>query len=128
MSKQEYTGINIQWPISEDIVSGKKTIETRTYPIPQKYLNQKMVLVETPGKHGVFKARITAIIIFTDCFKYQSKKDFYKDSSKHLVTKGSKWAWRDKAKWAWKVEVVKKLKTPVICKTKGIIYRKNILI
>ena len=30
--KKSYVGINIQFPISQLIVDGKKTIETRTYP------------------------------------------------------------------------------------------------
>lgn len=99
MSKKTYTGINIQWPISELILSGQKTIETRTYPIPKKYLNQEMLMIETPGKNGKFKARIVAIIKFTDCFRYKNKKDFYKDSHKHFVTSSSEWAWGTKSKY-----------------------------
>ena len=107
MSKS-YTGINIQWPISEDILSGSKTIETRTYPIPEKYINQDMLLIETPGKKGKFKSRITAIIRFTDSKEYKNKSDFYKDVDKHLVTKDSEWAWKNKKKYGWNVVIVKK--------------------
>ena len=110
MEKKLYTGINIQWPISQSILSERKTIETRTYPLPLKYLNQEMLLVETPGAKGKFKARIIAIIKFTACFKYKSKKSFYEDYYQHLVDKESPWAWRDKEKYGWKVEVVKEIK------------------
>ena len=106
MSKKTYTGINIQWPISQDILSGKKTIETRTYPIPEKYLNVEMAMIETPGKHGKFKARVVAIIKFTDYFQYKSKKSFYADKDKHLVTPDSPWAWQDKEKWGWKLQII----------------------
>lgn len=123
---KSYTGINIQWPISELILSGKKTIETRTYPIPKKYLNVEMILVETPGKEGKFKARATAIIKFTSCFEYKNKTEFYKDSKKHFVKKGSAWEWKDKAKWGWKVEIVKKISPSFEVSSKGIIYRSNI--
>ncbi len=112
MSEKTYTGINIQYPISLLIIDGKKTIETRTYPIPEKYLNQKMLLIETPGKEGKFKARIIAIIKFTKCFQYKTKKEFYAQSDKHCVTKDSIWAWRDGEKWGWDVSIIKKVNPP----------------
>jgi hypothetical protein len=113
MTKRTYTGINIQWPITELILSGRKTIETRTYHIPEKYLNQEMLMVETPGKKGKFKARIVAIIKFTECFEYKNKKEFYKDSKNHCVTPDSEWAWLDKKKFGWKIELIKKIATPI---------------
>lgn len=104
-------GINIQWPISQQILDGSKTIETRTYEIPQKYIGKEMVLIETPGKTGKFKARGIAIIIFEDCFKYKNKTSFYKDVDLHKVQKGSIWDWKDKPKFGWKVKVVYKFQT-----------------
>lgn len=112
MPKKTYSGINIQWPISELILSGKKTIETRTYPIPPHYLNKEMILIETPGKKGKFKARMRGIIVFTDCFEYKSKAAFYRDSKKHCVTPDSEWAWKDKPKWGWEVSVRKVFDNP----------------
>jgi hypothetical protein len=112
--KLKYTGINIQYPISELILNGKKTIETRTYPIPKKYMGKDMLLVETPGKNGKFKARVIAIIKFDDCFLYSSSYLFYKDKSKHHVDPSSKWAWTDsKPKWGWLISYCKPLKTEV---------------
>lgn len=129
MSKTSYTGINIQWPISEYITSGKKTIETRTYPIPKQYLNEEMLLVETPGPKGKFKARITAIIKFTNCFKYKTKKSFYEDTPKHLVEKNSPWAWKDKEKWGWEVEIIKVISpSKPVGNKRGIVYRKGLKI
>lgn len=128
MRKKIYTGINIQWPISQEILSGKKIIETRTYPIPDKYIGQDMLLIETPGKSGGFKARAIAIIKFTSCFKYKDKESFYADSEKHLVTRDSKWSWKYKAKYGWIVEVLEELKEPVPIKQGGIIYRTAIKI
>lgn len=123
-----YTGINIQWPISEEITSGRKTIETRTYAIPEKYLNQEMLLIETPGKIGKFKARGVAIIKFTGCIEYKNKKHFYADLNKHLVDKKSEWAWTDKVKFGWQVELVKKLSPPIDLSSlrKGIVFTKDI--
>lgn len=122
-----YVGINIQWPISQDILIGKKTIETRTYPLPEKYLNQELVLIETPGLEGKFKARIIAIIKFTNCYRYKDKLEFYKDVNLHLVEKESIWAWKDKPKFGWRVEVVKKLSQPItVNKRKGIVFTKDL--
>jgi len=123
MSNQLYTGINIQWPISQDIASGQKVVETRTYPIPEIYLNKEMLLVETPGPKGKFKARIIAIIKFTECHEYKNKKEFYNDSKKHLVTKDSPWAWKDKKKFGWKVEFIKEISPPQEVTQRGIVYR-----
>ena len=119
MTTKTYTGINIQYPISQLIIEKKKTIETRTYPIPPNYLGQEMALIETPGKTGKFKARIIAIIKFTDCFQYKNKKEFYAQSNLHCVTPDSIWAWYDGEKWGWPVEVIKILQTPIELKKRG---------
>ena len=126
MNRKSYTGINIQWPISQDILTGKKTVETRTYPLPSQYLNQEMLLIETPGPKGKFKARMVAIIKFTQCFEYKNEKAFYADYSRHLVDKNSPWAWKDKNKWGWIVELLRKLKMQRPCPRKGIVYTRNL--
>jgi len=69
---KKLTGINIQFPISRLILSGEKTVETRTYPIPEHYINQELAIIETPGRDGDFKARIVGTIIFSGCFRRQS--------------------------------------------------------
>jgi len=127
MPKKMYTGINIQYPISKLILEGKKTIETRTYPIPSKYLNNEMLMIETPGKNGTFAARIVAIIKFTECFQYKSKNKFHKDILKHHVQVDSLWDWKNKAKWGWRIGTLKVLRKKVLlsCR-KGIVYTKNI--
>lgn len=127
-SKKTYTGINIQYPISQMILNGIKTIETRTYPIPKKFLNKEMAFIETPGKNGKFKARVIAIITFTDCFQYKNKKEFYADIKRHCVSTDSDWAWNDGEKWGWKFKIIYVFKTPIPCTSRGIIYRKNIII
>lgn len=127
MSEKTYTGINIQYPISQLILEGKKTVETRTYPIPEKYLNQEMLLIETPGKEGKFKSRIVAVIKFTKCFQYKTKKEFYSQSDKHCVTKDSAWAWSNGEKWGWNVSVLKKIDPPqTYLGKKGIKFTLNI--
>ena len=127
MSIKTFTGINIQYPISRLIIEKKKTIETRTYPIPKAFLGQELALIETPGKTGKFKARAIAVIKFTECFQYKSKKEFYSQANLHCVTPDSVWAWHDGEKWGWVVEVIKILPEPVeLTNQRGIVYRKGI--
>jgi hypothetical protein len=129
MAKKNYSGINIQYPISRLILDCKKVIETRTYPIPSCYVGQEMALIETPGKQGNFKARVVAIIKFGPSFKYVSKKNFYADSARHCVTPDSPWAWNDsKEKWGWPILDIVILRNAIPLKKRtGIVYSKNIV-
>lgn len=122
------TGINIQYPISRLILSGEKTIETRTYPIPEHYIGKELAIIETPGQNGNFSARIIGTVIFSRCFLYRGKAAFYNDVKRHHVTPDSPWRWNnDKPKWGWEISKVKRLKhfiPPPI--RRGIVYTKDI--
>jgi hypothetical protein len=126
--KSALTGINVQFPISQLIVDGTKTIETRTYPIPKKYLNVPLVIIETPGKLGKFKSRAIGIVIFINCFEYESEVTFYEDVNRHRVERNSPWRWiKGKKKWGWVVGVVTPLQEPQnISQKKGIVFTKGI--
>ncbi len=128
--KHLYTGINIQFPISQLILSREKTVETRTYRMPDKFLNQDMVMIETPGPTGKFKSRIVAIIRFEESFQYKSGKDFYRDIDRHKVTEDSAWAYDpNKGKWGWPVKVLKRFKEPIpLVKRIGIRFTREICI
>lgn len=127
MKRKIIPGINIQWPISELILSGAKTIETRKYPIPQRFIGKKLALIETPGSNGKFKARIRGIIIFDASFEYIDEEEFYKDSMRHKVNPGSKWQWSTSAKkFGWPVRVVKVYARPIPPpKKRGIIFARE---
>ncbi len=124
------TAINIQYPISQLILSGEKVIETRTYPIPKQYVGKELAIVETPGPDGKFKARIVGTIVFSGCFLYSDKNTFYKDIKKHCVSEDSPWRWDDeKPKWGWKIKALMRLERPVPApKRRGIVYTKDIKI
>jgi hypothetical protein len=123
----KYTGINIQFPISQLILEGSKTIETRTYPIPKAFIGKEMIIIETPGKGRDTKARMIGTVVFGESFKYKSKKSFYEDSTKHSVTPDSPWKWVDKPKWGWPILKVKKIDRPFLApKKKGILYTHGI--
>jgi hypothetical protein len=121
-SKKRYTGINIQFPISSLILSGTKTIETRHYPLPKKYINEPLVVIETPGLNGNFKARMVAFITFGESFLYETADKFYKDTKLHHVTKESPWRWvSGKKKYGWPILTITLFKSDIPApKKKGI--------
>lgn len=121
--------INIQFPISQEIVNGNKIIETRTYNIPKGYLNRELFIIETPGK-SKFQARVIGVAKFVRSFKYESKKAFYSDKKRHLVDENSPWAWKEpKGKWGWEIQLIRKFPTPKkFIGKKGIVFSKKISI
>lgn len=122
-------GLNIQFPISRLILSGKKTVETRLYSLPKKYIGKDLLLIETPGSSGTFEARIVGLVRFSECFQYKSKKQFYEDQRRHFVDASSPYAWKDKKKWGWLVEHVEVLPAPILApKRKGIRFTQAIAI
>lgn len=130
----KFPGINIQWPWSELILRGLKTIETRRYRIPEKHIGSPLVLIETPGPRGkteagFSKARAIAIITFSGCYLYPSKRSWENEFSKHRVPEddllyGFK---PNEDKWAWIISSVKPLKnTHSVPRNRGIVFTKPI--
>lgn len=123
-------GLNVQHPWAELLISGKKTVETRTYPIPEKYCEREIYVVETGGDDSSVSAKVVGIIRFGRSFRYQSEKEFYRDSVRHLVDQNSKFAWdSEKDKWGWPVLSVTRLKTPMPApKGRGIVWSSRLSI
>ena len=127
------TGINIQWPWSEYLLKGLKTIETRSYKLPESLKNVELAIIETPGSSGkklagILKARIIGTIIFEDSFEYKTKKQWLSDYSRHLVEPDNRlFAYSTKnEKWGWIVKSTIRLDRSVPPPTKrGIILAKN---
>lgn len=123
-------GINMQWPWSVFLLDGEKTVETRSYPLPEKYRNQPLAMIETPGPRGkkeagITEARITGIITFSDSFQYKTRKQWLADRNRHCVAPddphfGFK---LDKEKWGWVVASVEKFERPLLApKKRGIVF------
>jgi hypothetical protein len=123
-------GINIQWPWSQLLLSGEKTIETRTYAIPEKYIGQELALIETPGPHGkkkagIDKARIIGVICFDASKQYRSKEEWDADRKLHQVdVDDPQYAFKKtKPKHGWPVISVKNLAKPLPApKRRGIVF------
>lgn len=122
-------GINIQTPWSGLLIDGSKTVETRSYHLPFKYLGVELALVETPGKSGRFKSRIIGTITFSESFKYDNKQQWMEDYLRHKVDVADRdYGWGNKPKYGWAVSHIKKFDKPVdITKRKGIIFTTGLL-
>jgi len=123
-------GLNIQAPWSTLLINGQKSVETRSYRLPQRLEGVELALIETPGKSAKFKSRIIGTITFSGCFQYSSKEQWQDDNSRHKVDINDKtYGWKDKPKFGWIVQSVKKFKKPVDPPAKrGIIYANNCLL
>jgi len=122
------TGINIQFPWSQLLIDGEKCVETRSYPLPEKYEGEELALIETPGKSGDFKARIIGTITFSHSFKYPDKNAWMDDYARHLVDKDNEnFGWKeDKDKYGWVVSDVNKFEElQQAPDNKGIIFTHN---
>lgn len=118
-------GINIQQPWADMLINGDKTVETRSYHIPEKYIGETLAVIETPGKKGKFKSRIIGTITFSHSFKYSDKNEWISDYNRHKVNETNKdYGWNDsKNKYGWVVSNVTKLENPVDPpKKRGIIF------
>jgi hypothetical protein len=123
------TGINIQAPWSQFLISGVKTVETRSYPLPKRLEGVELALVETPGKSRKFKSRIIGTITFSHSFKYRNETEWNNDRVRHKVEghNGVDFDWsNDKPKYGWVVSKITRLDNPIDPpKKRGIIYVKD---
>ena len=123
------TGINIQTPWSELLINEVKSVETRSYPLPEKYAGEELALIETPGRYGRFKARIIGTITFSHSFKYPDQRAWGDDYNRHCVAVDDPiYNWKeDKPKYGWVVSKVTKFDKPLdIRKRRGIIFTSGI--
>jgi len=122
-------GLNVQIPWSTLLINEWKSVETRSYPLPQKYEGVELYLVETPGKYGRFKARTIGTITFSHSFKYPDKQSWIDDYNRHKVEEGDEFfGWNEnKPKYGWVVCSVKKFEHAVdINQKRGIIFTTNL--
>jgi hypothetical protein len=123
-------GINIQYPWSKLLIDQEKCVETRSYPLPKKYIGIELALIETPGRKEKFKSSIIGTITFSHSFKYETIYDFESDFNRHLVPVDDKnYGWKnDKDKYGWVVCNINKFDESIkLNSIGGIVFRKNVL-
>jgi hypothetical protein len=122
-------GINIQAPWSSLIIDGRKTIETRFYPIPKQYVGVPIAIIETPGKNKSLVSRVVGVAIFGESFAYVDADQFYSDSPRHLVSRqSSDFGWEEsKQKHGWPILTCVRHTVPLPGGLKrGIVFTKEI--
>lgn len=114
--------LEMQHPFSGLVVSGKKTIETRAYPLPDALLNVKIGIMQSAkGQDGVSalpssfplqkSTGLTRIgwVTFNKCIEYKSRKEFESDAEKHLVDPNSGYGWNDeRPMFGWVIHTFQK--------------------
>ena len=118
---------DVRYPWTEQLMNGKKTIETREYPLPSRYLHQTLALYETHVEVKDDQVEddqveedhqrddcCVGLIQFCSCKEYTSKEQWSKDSDKHGVpfdATPEEFGWVDGIqKYGWKVSYVEKTK------------------
>ena len=129
-------GLNVQWPWSQLLISKVKTVETRSYPLPERFRNIEIALIETPGHLGRLKrnnisTKIVGTITFSGSYQYSNLAEWKNDFERHRVPDDNpdfKFV-TGIPKWAWVVSGVKKFdspKEPPV--SKGYVFAKNCLV
>ena len=128
-------GLNVQWPWSQLLLDGTKTVETRHYALPIKHVDRQLALIETPGPNGkcyagIQRARIIGLIVFSESFQYLSYSDWSRDCSRHRVsTNDAAFLYGEKPKWGWLVASVTALAVPVEPPMpRGIVFASNCIV
>jgi SAM-dependent methyltransferase len=99
--------LEVQAPYSTYILQGRKTIETRAYPLPPCLLNQRVLLLEPVAAQagvsslpssipaGSALCRIVGSVTFTACALYTNRAQWEADREKHMVPQDSVFDWKD---------------------------------
>ena len=127
-------GLNINWPFSQLMLAGVKTVEARSYTLGYRSIAQPgvdMWLVETPGQANVLSkgwvlagdaqvaprpanAHIVGTVTFAYSAEYESLAAFQADRKNHRIAEGSSYDWRGNGEMhAWHVSAVRRLAQPV---------------
>jgi hypothetical protein len=121
--------LEVQSNFSNEIINGRKTIETRDYPLPVSLINQPILLLESQHVHGQegisalpdiitpdvvknkYNLSIIGIIYISECFQYTTEGQWDTDRVKHLVPLDSNYNWSpdsNKSKYGWCIAIVDK--------------------
>ena len=110
--KGQAMGFMVRGEWANMLLSGEKTVETRSYPIPPELIGQPLLLIKTGTPTG---AMAIGMIQFKGSIRYRSKAAWASDRKRHRVPANSKvYGWKtDKEKHGWVVQSVHPLPAPV---------------
>ncbi len=134
-----YPGLNVQWPFSQLILPGVKTIEVRSYALGWRNIARpgvEMWLVETLGDANAISkgwvlqgdaaveprpkhAQIVGTVTFSaveeeSSDRYSNLAEFRGDIKSHRIGSGGRFDWKgESALYKWRVSAVRRLAQPV---------------
>jgi hypothetical protein len=104
-------GLELQSPMAEYLLQGKKTIETRSYDLPAALIGRRIdILRSVPGTAGVSSVGNSIALgsdaspspvqrlgwcTFKRAILYTDETSFHADEESHLVKKDSGYAWKE---------------------------------
>jgi len=110
------------FPYADQIVDGKKTIETRRQSNLDKLIGKTVKIIRTTGPKSKEPAMVIGEVTITGKKEYKNLKSFREDSDKHLVSEGSGFDF-DKPKIGYTLENAKRYSEEYpAMKNKGIVY------
>ena len=110
---------------ADDIVAGKKIIETRNSPSMDSLVGKRIKIIRTTGVGD--EAMVIGEATVGDPIFYKTEADFYKDYEKHLVPRHSSFKFTSKGKWGYPMLNAEKYDKPYKApKNKGIVFTKNV--
>lgn len=121
-------GLNVQEPWASLLMSGRKTIETRTYACPAGFVGVPVGLVATQRENGE-KAALVGVVRIEGCQRYESVAAFRADEAKHCVGAGSAYDWVDPTtpKWGWRIAVQATFAEPLpLLGRRGIVWTREL--
>jgi len=105
-SKAEHK-VYVRTPDDMSLLSGKKTIETATFSLPERFTNIPLYIQNE-------KRQIGGTITFSGSKRYQTLEEFEEDNNKHLVPPSSKFHFNNRIRtYGWIVASVEKFDTPM---------------
>jgi predicted transcriptional regulator len=120
--------LEVQSPFSQLILSGKKNIETRAYPLPLELIGIKILLCESQaGENGIScigdevdKAKegikIVGEICISHCKEYKSQDEWDSERENHRVPEGSSYGWsptEEGRRYGWIIDKVVTYENPL---------------
>lgn len=135
----DHFGLEMQYPWSDALLTGRKTIETRSYDLPVALLGKEIAIIETPqGNTGISSlgnivnltdskniavdtvAKIVGWCRFSSVIMYTSVLGFERDENAHLVAKSSGFGWNNDTTliYGWVVDSYGSAKKGMHCQYK----------
>lgn len=103
-SSQWSTGefaLEVQQPWSRLLLEQKKTVEARSYPLPDGLLGRRIYLLESHAQGSLQSSlannfqtnSIIGSVVFSKVIEYNSQDEFQSDEESHLVSRDSPFGW-----------------------------------